>query len=379
MQFRDLKRQYKALKDGIDKGIAEVIDSSAFISGKKVEELEKKLADYVGVKHCIACANGTDALLMVVRAWGIGPGDAVFVPDFTFFATGEVVSEEGAVPIFVDVDQRTFNMDPESLEAAIKAVQADGRLTPKAVIPVDLFGLPADMDAINAIAKKYGLRVLEDGAQGFGGELDGRKACGLGDTGTTSFFPAKPLGCYGDGGAIFTNDDAEAELLHSLRVHGKGSYKYDNVRLGFNSRLDTIQAAVLLPKFQAFEDYEFEAVNKAAAVYDRLLADIPGIDLPLIPEGMRSSWAQYTIILHDPSKREPLQNYLKGFDIPTMIYYPIPMHEQKAFAQVADYQVCDCPVTRNLCSSVLSLPMHPYLEEQEIEFVAKKVKAGIIK
>ena len=379
MQFRDLKRQYKALKDGIDKGIAEVIDSSAFISGKKVEELEKKLADYVGVKHCIACANGTDALLMVVRAWGIGPGDAVFVPDFTFFATGEVVSEEGAVPIFVDVDQRTFNMDPESLEAAIKAVQADGRLIPKAVIPVDLFGLPADMNAINAIAKKYGLRVLEDGAQGFGGELNGRKACGLGDTGTTSFFPAKPLGCYGDGGAIFTNDDAEAELLHSLRVHGKGSYKYDNVRLGFNSRLDTIQAAVLLPKFQAFEDYEFDAVNKAAAAYDRLLADVHGIDLPLIPEGMRSSWAQYTIILHDPSKREPLQNYLKGFDIPTMIYYPIPMHEQKAFAQVADYQVCDCPVTRNLCSSVLSLPMHPYLEEQEIEFVAEKVKAGIIK
>lgn len=375
MEFRNLKKQYCVLKEEIDKNIADVIESAAFISGPKVKELEEQLADYVGVKHCITCGNGTDALSMIMMAWNIGPGDAVFVPDFTFFASGEVVSFEGGVPIFVDVDSDTFNMDAEKLEEAIVAVKASGKLKPKAVIPVDLFGLPADMEKINDIAKKYGLLVLEDGAQGFGGELNGRKACGLADAGTTSFFPAKPLGCYGDGGAIFTDDDGTAAYLESIRVHGKGSFKYDNVRIGWNSRLDTIQAAVLLPKFKAFKEYEFEAVNKVAVMYMDLLKDIPQIKCPIVPSNMRSSWAQYTIQLESEEIRDGLQKYLKENGVPTMIYYPKPMHEQKAFEDIKDYQVQDCKVTERLCKTVLSLPMDPYKAEEEAETVIHKIKS----
>lgn len=367
MEFRDLKKQYSVLKEDIDKNIDEVIESASFISGLKVKELEEQLAEYVGVKHCITCGNGTDALSMIMMAWNIGPGDAVFVPDFTFFASGEVVSFEGGTPIFVDVNSDTFNMDAKKLEEAVKAVMADGRLNPKAVIPVDLFGLPADMEEINAIAKKYGLSVLEDGAQGFGGELNGKKACGLADAGTTSFFPAKPLGCYGDGGAIFTNDDETAAYLESIRVHGKGSFKYDNVRIGWNSRLDTIQAAVLLPKLKAFKDYEFEAVNKVAEMYTKFLKDIPQIKIPVIPDNMRSSWAQCTIQLESEEIRDGLQKYLKENGIPTMVYYPKPMHEQRAFDDIKEYQVQDCKVTERLCKTVLSLPMDPYKTEEEVQ------------
>ena len=289
MQFRDLRRQYEALKEDIDKGIEEVIASSAFISGPSVKELEKALQEYVGVKHAITCANGTDALTIALMAWNVGEGDAVFVPDFTFFSSGECPAFAGTTPVFVDVDERTFNLDPAKLEEAIKKVQADGKLTPKVVVAVDLFGLPADYKAIKDICKRYDLLLLEDGAQGFGGSIDGQMACSFGDISTTSFFPAKPLGCYGDGGAIFTDNDEWAAIIRSICVHGKsGNDKYNNIRIGMNSRLDTIQAAILLPKLRAFADYELDAVNKVAKLYTEKLAD-SGLVLPMIPEGFVSS------------------------------------------------------------------------------------------
>lgn len=370
MQFRDLKRQYEALKKDIDVQIAEVIESTSFISGKKVDELEAKLAEYVGVKHCVTCANGTDALSMALMAWDIKEGDCVFVPDFTFFATAEVVSFEGATPIFVDVDSRTYNMDPVKLQEAIEEVLRDGELVPKVIITVDLFGLPADYNAILPIAKKYGLKVLEDSAQGFGGEIDGKRACSFGDISTTSFFPAKPLGCYGDGGAIFTNDDEIAQYLKSIRVHGKGEFKYDNVRVGWNSRLDTIQAGILLPKFKAFTAYELDNVNKVAEKYTEALKDI--VVTPEFPKEFYSSWAQYCIQLKDREQRDGLQQYLKEQGIPTMIYYPKPMHKQGAFANLD--RKTECPVAEKLCDTVLALPMHPYLEDSEMDFIIEKIQ-----
>lgn len=375
MQFRDLKRQYEALKHQIDSAISDVITSSSFISGSQVTELECQLADYVGRKHCITCGNGTDALSMALMAWGIKEGDAVFVPDFTFFATGEVVSFEGATPVFVDVDKDTFNMDPEKLEEAVREVVNEGRLTPRLVIPVDLFGLPADYEKIQAVAEKYGMKILEDGAQGFGGRIREKKACSFGEISATSFFPAKPLGCYGDGGAVFTDSDETAAYLESIRVHGKGSYKYENVRIGWNSRLDTIQAAVMLPKLQAFQEYELERVNEAAARYTQELKNI--VKTPVMPEHFYSSWAQYTIQLENGEERDRLQGFLKEKGIPTMIYYPIPMHRQRAFEGLKLYQ--ECPVTERLCQTVLSLPMHPYLEREEQERIAEAVKACLMR
>ncbi len=271
MQFRDLKKQYEVLKDEMDKAILDVAGSGKYINGPWVKELETELSEYVGVKHCISCANGTDALYIAMMAWDIKEGDAVFVPDFTFFSSGEVVSHAGGTPIFVDVDRRTYNIDPGSLTTAIEKVIADGKLEPKVIVSVDLFGLPANYEELQKIADKYGLKILEDGAQGFGGEINGRKACSFGDIGTTSFFPAKPLGCYGDGGAIFTDDDELAMKMQSIKVHGKGKMKYDNVRIGLNSRLDSIQAAILQVKFKAFKEYEVADVNKAAKKYDELI------------------------------------------------------------------------------------------------------------
>ena len=375
MQFRDLKRQYEALKHQIDSAISDVITSSSFISGSQVTELECQLSDYVGRKHCITCGNGTDALSMALMAWGIKEGDAVFVPDFTFFATGEVVSFEGATPVFVDVDKDTFNMDPEKLEEAVREVVNEGRLTPRLVIPVDLFGLPADYEKIQAVAEKYGMKILEDGAQGFGGRIREKKVCSFGEISATSFFPAKPLGCYGDGGAVFTDSDETAAYLESIRVHGKGSYKYENVRIGWNSRLDTIQAAVMLPKFQAFQEYELEWVNEAAARYTQELKDI--VKTPVIPEHFYSSWAQYTIQLENREERDRLQGFLKEKGIPTMVYYPIPMHCQRAFEGLKLYQ--ECPVTERLCQTVLSLPMHPYLEREEQEQITAAVKTCLMR
>ena len=370
MEFRDLKKQYDTLKTAIDSSIQSVIDQGTFISGPQVRQLEEELAAYTGTKHCIACGNGTDALSMALMAWNIQEGDAIFVPDFTFFATGEVVSFEGATPVFVDVDKDTFNMDPVRLEEAIQSVLSEGKLTPRVIIPVDLFGLPAPYPQIRKIADEYGLKVLEDGAQGFGGMLKGQRACSFGDISTTSFFPAKPLGCYGDGGAIFTNDDDVAEYLRSIQVHGKGSYKYENIRVGWNSRLDTIQAAVLLPKLKAFQDYELEKVNLAAEMYYELLKDM--VKVRCIPEEYDSSWAQYTIQLKNQADRDGLQSFLKQAGIPTMIYYPIPMDKQKAFDGIKKYQ--ECPVTEKLCQTVLSLPIHPYMEDASIKLVADTIK-----
>lgn len=371
MEFRDLKKQYVALKNDIDRNIDEVIASSRFIGGSKVSELEEKLAAYVGVKHCVTCANGTDALELALMAWGVGKGDAVFVPDFTFFSSGEVVSILGATPVFVDVDEDTFNMDPASLEKAIDAVSTAGELKPSVVIPVDLFGLPANFVEIRKIADKYGLKVLEDGAQGFGGEIDGKKACSFGDISTTSFFPAKPLGCYGDGGAIFTNDDEVAELIRSYCVHGKGKMKYDNVRIGMNSRLDSIQAGILLPKLSAFAEYEVTDVNSAAAKYTELLEG--AVATPVIPDGFLSSWAQYTIKLENREQRDALQAHLKEKSIPSMIYYPKQMHNQEAFGDENKYRI-DYSVTNKLCDTVLSLPIHPYISDEDVEEVVSVIK-----
>lgn len=371
MQFRDLKAQYQALKAEIDEAVNQVITDSNFISGRQVAELEQSLADYVGVKHCITCANGTDALTLALMAWGIKAGDAVFVPDFTFFSSGEVVSFEGALPVFVDVDKDTFNMSPESLEQAIQRTLSERKAVPRAIVAVDLFGQPADYDRLRAIADRYGLKILEDGAQGFGGELHGKKACSFGDISTTSFFPAKPLGCYGDGGAVFTDDDAAADYLRSARIHGKGECKYDNVHIGMNSRLDTIQAAVLQVKLKAFEQYELENVNAAAQEYTKLLKDV--VKTPVVPEGYYSSWAQYTIQLEDREAREGLQAYLKEKGIPSMVYYPKPMHRQKAFENVESEEKHFANTTE-LCDRVLALPIHPYMSRDDIGQVVDHIR-----
>lgn len=370
MEFRDLKTQYQKYKQEIDLAINEVISSANFIGGKEVKELEEQLADYVGVKHCISCANGTEAMTLVMMAWGIKEGDAVFVPDFTFFSTGEIVSFKGATPVFVDVDRETFNIDTVKLEKAIIKTIEEGKLTPKVIIPVDLFGLPADHNEIENIAKKYNLLVLEDGAQGFGGNINGRRACSFGDAATTSFFPAKPLGCYGDGGAIFTNDDEIAELIKSFKVHGKGNNKYDNVRIGVNSRLDTIQAAILKVKLKAFIDHEVEDVNRVYKLYNERLAGI--VETPFIPEGFYSSFAQYTIKLQNKEQRDNLQAILKEQGIPSMVYYVKPMHKQDAFSYLR-YDDRHFEVTNKLCDSVLSLPMHPYIREEDVENICKGI------
>ena len=369
MQFRDLKKQYQVLKPAMDEAVMKVMTDCNFISGQQVTALEERLAKYVGVSYCVACANGTDALTLAMKVLGVKPGDAVFVPDFTFFSTGEVVSFEGATPVFVDVKKDTYNMDPESLKRAILAVKAEGKLNLKAVIPVDLFGRPYDVDEINAIAHENGMKVVEDGAQGFGGQYKGRRACSLGDIATTSFFPAKPLGCYGDGGAVFTNSKDEYDLLKSLTVHGKGSFKYDNVRIGMNSRLDTIQAAVLDVKMDAFERYELEDVNKAAVWYDKYLTG--NVFTPVHGGDYYSSWAQYTIQLKDRSQRDGLQAYLKEKGIPTMVYYPKALHKQQAFDGVKKY--LECPVTDMLTDCVLALPMHPYMDEAMCEEIAASI------
>ena len=378
MEFRDLKKQYQVLKPDLDQAVLSAMASGAYIMGPQVKALEKELAEYVGVKHCLTCANGTDALTLALKAWGIGPGDAVFVPDFTFFSSAEVVSLEGATPVFVDVREDTFNLDAQDLERAIRKVIAEGRLTPKVIVAVDLFGLPADYMAIRAVADRYGLLILEDGAQGFGGSVssvilseakESHRSCSFGDISTTSFFPAKPLGCYGDGGAVFTDNDDWASLIESYRVHGKGTFKYDNVRIGMNSRLDTVQAAILQVKFRAFKEYELDAVNEAAVLYTSRLQGFVGT--PVIPEGFRSSWAQYTIRLQDRVQRDAVQSALKAAGIPAMVYYPKPMHLQTAFSTVipTEAKESSCPVATSLCERVLSLPMHPYISAEDIDTV----------
>ncbi len=375
MQFRDLSRQYKALKDEIDDGISKTIDSSSFVLGKPVNDLETELAQYVNRKYCVSCGNGTDALVLALRAYNIGPGDAVFTADFTYIASASCAALVGATPFFVDIDLKTFNIDTKSLELRIEEVLREGKFTPKAIIPVDLFGQPANFLEIEKIAKKYNLIIIEDAAQGFGGAIGNKKACSFGDISCTSFFPAKPLGCYGDGGAVFTDDEVIAERLKSLRAGGKSPVdKYDNIEIGMNSRLDTIQAAILLPKFRAFKDYELEAVNNVAAWYKKRLENI--VTTPTVLNGYLSSWAQYTILLKNKTERDNLQKALKLANIPSMVYYPRGMHQQHAFKDLVQNDNL-FPNTKQAVNRVLSLPMHPYLTEEEVDYICSIIKKEI--
>ncbi len=369
--FNDLSAQYAHLKKEIDAGVAEVIEGCHFISGPQVERFEQELCAFTGRRYCVSVANGTDALLMPLMAKGIGPGDAVFVPSFTFVATAEVATLRGATPVFCDVLEGTFNLDPDSLLEQIQRVKKEGKLRPRAVIPVDLFGQPADFERILPICREYGLFVIEDGAQGFGGEIRGHKACSFGDISATSFFPAKPLGCYGDGGAIFTDDKEFYDLLVSIRVHGKGTFKYDNIRPGLNSRLDTLQAAILLPKLHAFEK-ENTVRNKAAALYTSLLKD--RFDVPEVPEGFSSSWAQYTIKAEDSAHRDRLMKGLEKAGIPSMVYYPKPLHFQDVYKPLG-YRPGSLPVSESLSGRVLSLPMHGYITEEIVASVCDVLKS----
>ncbi len=369
MEFRGLKSQYQNLKTQIDDAISKVCSDTDFISGKAVEELEKQLTSYVGVKHCITCGNGTDALVLSLMAWGIGPGDAVFVPDFTFFASGEAPAFLGAVPVFVDVGRDTFNISVQALEEAVLYIINNTDLKPRVIIAVDLFGQPADYPEIRKIADKYNLLVLEDAAQGFGGAIGNKKACSFGDISTTSFFPAKPLGCYGDGGAVFTDNDSWAEIIHSLCVHGKGSSKYDNVRVGMNSRLDTIQAVVLQVKFEAFKRYELEHSNNIAKRYTDFLDGTSQVITPKINSGYYSSWAQYTVVCKNREHREKIKSGLKKHGIPSMVYYAKGLHEQGAFSGVMS-GCRDFKNTDYLVQRVLSLPVHPYMEEEDINKIS---------
>lgn len=354
IEFIDLKAQQSRIRERIDASIARVLDHGQYIMGPEVNELEKRLAKYAGAKHAISCASGTDALLIAMMAKGVGPGDAVLCPDFTYTATPETIALLGAVPIFVDVLPELYNIDPAAIEAGIGAAKSSG-LDPKAIIAVDLFGLPADYDAIRAVAAQNGMFVLSDAAQSFGASFKGRPVGCLGDVTTTSFFPAKPLGCYGDGGAIFTDDDDLAEVMKSIRLHGKGGDKYDIVRIGVNGRLDTIQAAILLEKLEIFSD-EVNRRNVIASRYTKALDD--RVSLPLCPDGYRSVWAQYTLCLLE---RDRMMRALEHEGIPTNIYYPRPLHTQAAYRHYPVAGNCT-PNATQLCRRVLSLPMHPYLD-----------------
>lgn len=374
MEFRDLKTQYLQNKKAIDAAIQDVLTNSHFIGGEWVNRLEEKLAEYVGVKHCISCANGTDALQLALLAWGIGEGDAVFVPNFTFFSTAEVIPWVRATPVFVDIDRDTFNISVDSLEEAIQNVLQEEKLIPKVVIAVDLFGQPADFNRIRTITQKYGMLLLEDGAQGFGGRIKEQVACSFGDIATTSFFPAKPLGCYGDGGAVFTDNDEWADLIRSYKVHGKGTNKYDNVRIGLNSRLDTMQAAILNVKLDVIDE-EIKAVNQWADMYSKRLQNF--VKCPYVGRGFYSSWAQYTILLENSEQRDCVQKELKIVNIPTMIYYAKGMHQQKALSRYSNMNN-SYPMTEDVCSRCLSLPMHPYLKEEEIDYIANEL-CGVLR
>lgn len=373
MQFHDLGAQYRALKTEIDAGMAAVLENGHFILGEQVAQLESELARDVGRAHCVSCGNGTDALVLALMLWNIGAGDAVFTPDFTYFASAGCASTLGAQLIPVDIDLATFNMSPEALEAAIERVETEGRYRPAAVIAVDLFGQPADYERIEAIAKAHGMRVLEDAAQGYGGNIRGKQACAFGDAATTSFFPAKPLGCYGDGGAVFVDSDEQDELLRSLRANGRGAKdKYDNQRIGMNSRLDTLQAAVLLPKLHALRRYELAALDRAAKQYTQALDGY--VVTPAVPEGYFSSWAQYSVLLENRAQRDAAQQALKAQGIPSMIYYPRGIHQQTAYA---DQHFPDAwyPNTLAACDRILALPMHPYLTDEDISRVSNALKA----
>ena len=412
MNFVDLAAQQRRITDQLNARMARVLAHGQYINGPEVRELEQILAGYVGAKHAVGCASGTDALLMALMALGIGPGDAVFTTPFTFIATAEVISLLGATPVFVDIDPVTFNIDPKKLEeavvrlrknpsrsslshivefsnpgfAALQAAFPDRRiidrrtednvkttgktLRPRAVIPVDLFGLPADYEAIAGIAARHNLKIIEDAAQSFGGEYKGSKACAFGHIACTSFFPAKPLGCYGDGGMCFTNDEQIDEILRSLRVHGQGSDKYENARIGINGRLDTFQAAILLAKFEIFPE-EIGLRQEVAMRYRNVLDGV--VATPQVPEGYRSAWAQYSVMTLDSAERAAFTAKLKAAGIPTAIYYPIPLHLQRAFASLG-YHDGDFPISEDCARRIFSLPMHPYLTAEDQQRIADTLR-----
>ena len=388
MQFIDLAAQQRRIRSDLERRIKSVLDHGNYILGPEVLELEKRLAGFTGARHCVSCASGTDALLMILMAWDIGPGDAVFVPPFTFFATGETPALLGATLIMTDIDPLTFNMSPAALAKAIKAVQArdasiyplpavarERQLRVGAVIPVNLFGQAAEYGALLPIAAEHGLLVLEDAAQSFGAEYRGQKSCALGcHAAATSFFPAKPLGCYGDGGAIFTEDEALAEVLRSIRAHGKGSDKYDNVRIGLNGRLDTLQAAILLAKLAIFSE-EIQVRQKIARAYTEELAAIPGITPPRVADGNLSVWAQYCILVAD-GRRDAVAARLKERGIPTNIYYPTPMHMLAACNDLG-YAPDSMPVSLAASRDILALPFHPYMTEADVIAVSRALKEAV--
>jgi len=394
MDFIDLKTQQQRIKSQLDANIQKVLNHGGYIMGPEIKQLEQKLADYTGTKHAISCASGTDALLMALMSYGVKPGDAIFTTPFTFIATAEVISLLGATPVFVDTDPKTFNIDPVKLALAIKAVKSndpsihplpkvlplppvgEGKgegviLRPRGIIPVDLFGLPADYDAISSVAKEHGLFVIEDAAQSFGAQYKKKMSCALADIACTSFFPAKPLGCYGDGGMCFTNDDKLAEIMESIRVHGKGNHKYDNVRIGINGRLDTLQAAILLAKFDIFPE-EVERRNEVAHRYNSLLAACKSLTTPRVPEGYISVWAQYSLLAKNDDARTALLKKLQDSKIPTAIYYPKPLNRQTAYAYLG-YGEGAFSVSEDAASRIFSLPMHPYLKEEDQKIIADTI------
>jgi dTDP-4-amino-4,6-dideoxygalactose transaminase len=371
--FIDLKAQQEGIRPQIDAAIKRVLDHGAYIMGPEVYELEKQLAAFCGAKHAITCANGTDALGLGLMAKNVSVGDAIFVPSFTFAATAEVVAWVGATPVFIDSLKDTYNIDPESLKQGIQTAKKAG-LRPVGIIPVDLFGQPADYDAIQSIADEHGLWVMADGAQSFGATYKGRKVGNIGDMATTSFFPAKPLGCYGDGGAIFTNDDELASIIKSLRVHGQGTDKYDNVRIGMNGRLDTIQAAILIEKLKIFPD-ELIARQKTAGTYNEALKDI--LQIPYVREEATSAWAQYTVRLPKTANRSQLSANLKEAGVPTMVYYVKPLHLQTAYRHYPTATGGPLPVCEALANEVLSFPMSGYVSRDQINIIIGEVARWI--
>ncbi|MCR5057557.1 MAG: DegT/DnrJ/EryC1/StrS aminotransferase family protein [Clostridiales bacterium] len=375
MNFIDLGRQYECIKEKVDAGIKNVVESQHYIMGPEVKELEEQLAKFAGSKYCLTCSSGTEALIIPLMAYKLEKTDAVFVPSFTFFASAESINLAGGTPVFVDSD-RTFNMDPESLKREIARVKAEGKLNPRGLIIVDLFGRSANYDELLPIAEENGLFVLEDAAQGFGGSLHGKRNGSFGDVAATSFFPAKPLGCYGDGGAIFTDNEELYNVMHSIRVHGQGSDKYDNVRLGLNGRMDTIQCAVVLAKLTVFED-ELKARQVVADWYDKYLD--ASFDRPLRDKEYFSAWAQYTVLAKDEEQRSKIVAGMKEKDIPVMIYYPIPLHQQTAYKNLG-YGDVSLPYCESVAKRVFSLPMHPYLKEEEVKQICEalnSVAAGL--
>jgi dTDP-4-amino-4,6-dideoxygalactose transaminase len=370
MDFIDLSAQQEIIRDKIEKRIKSVLAHGQYIMGPEVFELEEKLKSYIGVSHCISCSSGTDALIIPLMAKGIGPGDAVITTSFSYIATAEAIALLGATPIFCDIYPQTFNLDPNGLEEAYDKAVLEG-LTLKAIISVDLFGLPARYRLIEEFAKSKNLLLLEDAAQGFGGKIRNRKACTFGDVSSTSFFPSKPLGCYGDGGAIFTNNNEIAEKMRSIRVHGGGKDKYDNIRLGLNGRLDTLQAAILIEKLNIFES-ELIMRNKIATKYTNNLNS--NFATPFIPKNYMSSWAQYSVILKNKKTRDKTIKYLSQKNIPSMIYYKIPLHLQKVFNNLK-YKLGDFPISEKISDKILSLPMHPYLKNLDQELIIEEMNS----